>query len=197
MATCVEEQAHYMLAAGIQYAASVEEATVPRLLSRVMAVRAARAKPQSSSPPAPSATTREVMTPDGPPPEQPETYNEIVRCLAARGAFDIPMTQQNAAQEECEETASGITLNEYLAMSIGCIMSIDETAQPTCISGVDKLRPMFTPGAKEAAVAPRDLRIAELIAMESVCSHIHDDLTNKRCLVGIRKLKEQILQKSQ
>jgi uncharacterized protein YecT (DUF1311 family) len=50
MATCTAEKYKYMRAAGLAYPDSVEEATMPQLLARVMAVRAARAKLRQQSP---------------------------------------------------------------------------------------------------------------------------------------------------
>jgi len=50
MAICTAEKHKYMLADGIAYPDAVEQATMPHLLARVMAVRAARAKFGSKSP---------------------------------------------------------------------------------------------------------------------------------------------------
>jgi uncharacterized protein YecT (DUF1311 family) len=50
MATCTAEKYKYMLATGIAIPDAVEQATMPHLLARVMAVRAARAKLRQQSP---------------------------------------------------------------------------------------------------------------------------------------------------
>jgi hypothetical protein len=50
MAACVAEEGKYMIATGIRYPASIEEATMPKLLARVMAIRAARAKLRQENP---------------------------------------------------------------------------------------------------------------------------------------------------
>jgi uncharacterized protein YecT (DUF1311 family) len=61
MATCVWEKANYMLAAGIHDPASVEDAWIPHLIARVMAIRAARAKLQQEVPKASPAINRNRM----------------------------------------------------------------------------------------------------------------------------------------
>jgi hypothetical protein len=49
MAACVTEETLYMLASGIQFPASIEETSMPGLVARVMANRAAQ--PAPSAPP--------------------------------------------------------------------------------------------------------------------------------------------------
>jgi len=138
------------------------------------------------------------ITPDAPPPEQPEaTYNEIIKCLSEKGAFNATPATRQAAQEDCEARAAGITLKEYIAMGLGCVMTHDDAPSALCGAGIDKLRPMFAPGAMDAATAPPNLKAVELLAMESGCAQIRDDLTKTQCLAGIGKLKEQILRRGQ
>jgi uncharacterized protein YecT (DUF1311 family) len=52
MATCTTEKIKYMLATGMNpaYSSAVEQATMPQLLARVMAVRAARSKLRKENP---------------------------------------------------------------------------------------------------------------------------------------------------
>ena len=50
MASCVLEKAKYMIAIGVSYPTAVEEAAMPRLLARVMAIRAARVKAREVKP---------------------------------------------------------------------------------------------------------------------------------------------------
>ena len=137
----------------------------------------------------------------GPLAEQPEaTYNELTRCITT-GFSNLPTAKKQDSQavqaidEECERQTAGITLNEYQAMILGCV-SLPQPLTDLCGAGTDKLRPMFAPGATEAATAPRNLTTPEFLAMESGCPETRD-LTRTRCLRGIGKLKEQILRWSQ
>jgi hypothetical protein len=50
LGACTVEEAKYVVAAGIRYVDSLREAAMPDLMARVMAIRAARAKPRQESP---------------------------------------------------------------------------------------------------------------------------------------------------
>jgi uncharacterized protein YecT (DUF1311 family) len=130
------------------------------------------------------------VVPDGPPPEQrATTYNEIVACLSAKGAFKLPPAALQIAQEECEAKVSSITLNEYLAINTGCVLVLDDISRSLCVTGAEQLRAMFVPRTRDAPVAPQSLETAELRAIGSVCPLIRDGLTRSRCLTGVNKLK--------
>jgi uncharacterized protein YecT (DUF1311 family) len=134
------------------------------------------------------------IVPDGAPLEQPEAaYTKIVACLSAKGAYKSAPAALQAAQEECEAKATSITLNEYIAMALGCTLTpqLDDVSQSLCVSGVDKLRPMFAPNPSDEAVATRTLKTAELLAMDTACPHIPDYLSRTRCAAGISKVKSQ------
>jgi uncharacterized protein YecT (DUF1311 family) len=129
------------------------------------------------------------IVPDGPPLEQPEvTANEIYACLAAKEASKLPPAALQAAQEECEAKARGLTRKELFAIGNGCIFRADDDqAQSDCFSGTAKLRRMFAVGRVDLPF----LTAGELRAMGSGCVWTRNDTDRVRCLVGIGKLNAQ------
>jgi hypothetical protein len=122
-----------------------------------------------------------------------DTYAEITACLYKKGAFKMPPPAFQAANEDCQLRAKGLTVIEFQAMCWAYIFTpdYDDEAKENCFRGVEKLRPQFK---REAAPSMAvGLTAVEFIAIDSGCALTADSKEKARCESGVRKLKNLLI----
>jgi hypothetical protein len=145
-----------------------------------------------------SALSEEIVM-DGVPPENSEFIASLIgSCITeTQKSWFAPSVRE--AARTCSMRVRGLTVQEYIALSGGCLM-LEERRWifDLCASAIDKkLRPMMVPQKapdKRRPEHPVGLTAAELAALEAGCDTVRDAGNKELCHSGTEKVKELILE---